>query len=144
MRGLAGRFGPKVACYLDHLGKSLMVRRLEPFHANLGKRLVKSPKVYVRDSGPLHHLPGPRTVNDMLGHPAIGASWEGFYLEQIANGLPAGAALSFYRTAAGAEAVIDNRLPARPLSPSAACPPRAGPCPACARSPRAAARSPGC
>lgn len=98
-----GVSAPTTTRYLDHLCASLMVRRLEPYYANLGKRLVKSPKVYVRDSGLLHSLLGIREVNDLLGHPGTGASWEGFVVEQIANHLPAGATLSFYRTAAGAE-----------------------------------------
>lgn len=89
--------------YLDHLCDTLMVRRLEPYYINLGKRLVKSPKIYVRDSGLLHSLLGIRDENDLLGHPSTGASWEGFVVEQIANHLPSGASLSFYRTAAGAE-----------------------------------------
>ncbi len=89
--------------YHDHLCDALMVRRLEPFHINIGKRLVKSPKVYVRDSGLLHSLLNIQSVNDLLGHPSTGASWEGFVIEQIAAHLPAGASLSFYRTAAGAE-----------------------------------------
>lgn len=89
--------------YLDHLCDALMVRRLEPFHINIGKRLVKSPKVYVRDSGLLHSLLNIQSVNDLLGHPSTGASWEGFVIEQIAAHLPSGASLSFYRTAAGAE-----------------------------------------
>ena len=99
-----GVSAPTVARYLDHLTGSLMLRRLEPYRANLGKRLVKSPKVYVRDSGLLHHLLGLREVNDLLGHPAIGASWEGFVIEQIFGLLDDGAAtVSFYRTAVGAE-----------------------------------------
>jgi len=89
--------------YLDHLCDALMVRRLEPFHINIGKRLVKSPKVYVRDSGLLHSLLNIQSVNDLLGHPSTGASWEGFVIEQIAAHLPSGASMSFYRTAAGAE-----------------------------------------
>lgn len=98
-----GVSSPTVTRYLDHLVQSLMLRRLEPFHANLGKRLVKSPKIYVRDSGLLHYLLGMRQVNDLMGHPSTGASWEGFCVEQICNHLPAGASVSFYRTAAGAE-----------------------------------------
>jgi predicted AAA+ superfamily ATPase len=94
---------PTVTRHLDALCGALMVRRVEPYHANLGKRLVKSPKVYVRDSGLLHHLLGVRAVDDLIGHPAAGASWEGFVIEQICAALPAGAAVSFYRTAAGAE-----------------------------------------
>lgn len=89
--------------YLVHLCDTLMVRRLEPYFINLGKRLVKSPKVYVRDSGLLHSLLGLREVNDLLGHPSTGASWEGLVVEQIANHLPTGATLTFYRTIAGAE-----------------------------------------
>ena len=103
---LAGSLGISASSstrYLDHLCDTLMVRRLEPHFVNLGKRLVKSPKVYVRDSGLLHSLLSIREVNDLLGHPSTGASWEGFVIEQIANHLPSGAALSFYRTAAGTE-----------------------------------------
>lgn len=98
-----GVSSPTVTRYLAHLVQSLMLRRLEPFHANLGKRLVKSPKIYVRDSGLLHYLLGMRNVHDLMGHPNTGASWEGFCIEQIYNHLPAGASVSFYRTAAGAE-----------------------------------------
>jgi uncharacterized protein len=98
-----GVSSPTVTRYLDHLVQSLMLRRLEPYHANLGKRLVKSPKIYVRDSGLLHYLLGMRNVHDLMGHPNTGASWEGFCIEQICNHLPTGAGVSFYRTAAGAE-----------------------------------------
>ena len=89
--------------YLEHLCDTLMVRRLEPHFVNLGKRLVKSPKVYVRDIGLLRSLLSIHEVNDLLGHPSTGASWEGFVVDQIANHLPGGASLSFYRTAAGTE-----------------------------------------
>ena len=94
---------PTVTRWLDHMVGALLVRRLEPFHANLGKRLVKSHKVYVRDSGLLHSLLGLTSVADLQGHPMTGASWEGFVLDHIAAQLPAGALMSFYRTAAGAE-----------------------------------------
>ena len=94
---------PTVARWLDHMTRALLLRRLEPFHAKLGKRLVKAPKVYVRDSGLLHSLLGIGEVNDLLGHPGTGASWEGFCIEQICGLLPADAQVSFYRTAAGAE-----------------------------------------
>jgi predicted AAA+ superfamily ATPase len=70
---------------------------------NVGKRLVKSPKVYLRDSGLLHSLLGIRNVDDLQGNPIAGASWEGFVIDQIAGLAPAGSQLSFYRTAAGAE-----------------------------------------
>jgi predicted AAA+ superfamily ATPase len=89
--------------WLDHMVGALLIRKLEPFHANLGKRLVKSHKVYVRDSGLLHSLLGLTSVADLQGHPMAGASWEGFVIDHIAAHLPAGASMSFYRTAAGAE-----------------------------------------
>jgi len=98
-----GVSAPTVTRWLDHLESALMVRRLTPYSANLGKRLIKSPKVYVRDSGLLHHLLNIRDVNDLLGHPAAGASWEGFVVEQICNQLEFGQVPTFYRTAAGAE-----------------------------------------
>lgn len=98
-----GLAGSTTTRYLDHLCNALMVRRLEPYYINIGKRLTKSPKVYVRDSGLLHSLLGIREVNDLLGHPSTGASWEGFVIEQIAAHVPAGATLSFYRTSAGTE-----------------------------------------
>lgn len=69
--------------YLDLLADALMVRQLQPWHANLGKRQVKSPKVYVRDSGLLHQLLGLETEKALLSHPKIGASWEGFVIEQV-------------------------------------------------------------
>lgn len=101
--------------YLDHLCDTLMVRKLEPYYVNLGKRLVKTPKVYVRDSGLLHSLLGIREVNDLLGHPGTGASWEGFVVEQIAAHLPDGASMSFYRTSAGAELDVVVELGSRKL-----------------------------
>ena len=94
---------PTVNRWLDHMVGALLIRKLEPFHTNLGKRLVKSNKVYVRDSGLLHSLLGLTSVADVQGHPMAGASWEGFVIDHIAAHLPAGASMSFYRTAAGAE-----------------------------------------
>lgn len=69
--------------YLDLLTDAFMIRQLQPYHVNLGKRQVKSPKIYVRDSGLLHQLLGIETVKALLTHPKIGASWEGFVIEQI-------------------------------------------------------------
>ena len=69
--------------YLDLLTDAFMVRQLQPFYANLKKRQVKSPKVYIRDSGLLHQLLGINEPKDLQLHPAIGASWEGFVIEQI-------------------------------------------------------------
>jgi len=103
---LAAGFGvsaPTVAHYLDILEATYMLRRLPPLQANLGKRLVKSPKVYLRDSGLLHALLGIESLNDLAGHPVLGASWEGWVLEQIAQLIGAQWQLSFYRTVSGAE-----------------------------------------
>jgi predicted AAA+ superfamily ATPase len=69
--------------YLDTLTQTLMVRQLQPWHENLGKRQVKSPKIYFRDSGLLHALMGVGTLPELLTHPGCGASWEGFALEQV-------------------------------------------------------------
>lgn len=69
--------------YVDLLTDALMVRQLQPWYANVGKRQVKSPKVYVRDSGLLHQLLGLGSEKALLGHPKVGASWEGFVLEQV-------------------------------------------------------------
>lgn len=89
--------------YLDVLCDAMVVRRLEPFYANLGKRLVKGHKVYVRDSGLLHALLNIASADVLQGHPIAGYSWEGLVVEHIAAQLPEGATLAFYRTAAGAE-----------------------------------------
>jgi hypothetical protein len=108
---LGGASHTTAARYLDVLVDTLMVRRLQPHLANVGKRLVKSPKVYLRDSGLLHALLGLATVRDLQGHPIAGASWEGFVVEQVAAQLPADAQLGFYRTAAGAEIdlIVEHR-----------------------------------
>ena len=103
---LASGFGvsaPTVQHYLEILEATYMVRRLPPLHVNLGKRLVKSPKIYLRDSGLLHALLGIRSLDELAGHPIVGPSWEGWVLEQIAQLLSPQWALSFYRTATGAE-----------------------------------------
>ena len=81
----------------------LLVRRLPPYHRNVGKRLVKSPKTYVRDSGLLHALLGIGDLDALFGHPVIGASWEGFVIENLLAAAPPGTKAGFYRTAAGAE-----------------------------------------
>jgi uncharacterized protein len=93
---------PAVRRYLDALTDALMIRQLQPWFANVGKRLVRSPKVYVRDSGLLHTLLGIGTESALLDHPKVGASWEGFVIEQIAAGMPA-VPLYFWATHAGAE-----------------------------------------
>lgn len=101
--GMTGQSRDGIGRYLDLFVDAMMLRRLEPFFANLGKRLVKSPKVYVRDSGLLHALLNIQSFDDLLGHPVIGHSWEGFVIEQIASDMPAFSEINFYRTAAGAE-----------------------------------------
>ena len=99
-----GMASPKTPeSYLDVLVDAMMVRRLPPFFTNGSKRLVKSPKIYVRDSGILHALLGIVQLKDLQGHPIVGASWEGFVIEQIACNLPIGAQLFYYRTQAGTE-----------------------------------------
>jgi len=100
---LGGVSHSTVGRYLDLLVDALMLRRLPPYFANVGKRLVKSPKVYVRDSGLLHALLGIRSLDDLNGHPVAGLSWEGLIIEQILAALPPLATAGFYRTAAGAE-----------------------------------------
>lgn len=95
--------GTTVGRYLDLLVDLLLVRRLPPWMSNLGKRVVKAPKTYVRDSGICHALLGIRTADTLLGHPVVGVSWEGFVIENIARALPKRAACGFYRTAGGAE-----------------------------------------
>lgn len=105
--------GKTVASYLDLLVDLLLVRRLESWHANVGKRLVKSPKVYVRDSGITHTLLGLATREDVLGHPVAGASWEGFIIETLVAAAPAGTRSNFYRTSAGAEIDLLLTLPGR-------------------------------
>jgi uncharacterized protein len=92
-----------VTRYIDLLVDLLLVRRLPPWHANVGKRLVKSHKVYVRDSGLVHALLGVPTIEQLSGHPVIGASWEGFAIESLLAVLPWRADAFFYRTVAGAE-----------------------------------------
>jgi predicted AAA+ superfamily ATPase len=88
--------------YLDALEQTYMVRRLPPWHANLGKRLVKSPKLYFRDSGLFHTLQGIGTAADLLTHPKLGASWEGFALEEILQSVQPEQAY-FYAVHSGAE-----------------------------------------
>lgn len=89
--------------YIDLFVDLMLVRRLPPLHANVGKRLVKSPKTYVRDSGLVHSLLGISSLEALSGHPVVGASWEGFAIETLLGRLAWPAAASFYRTAAGAE-----------------------------------------
>jgi predicted AAA+ superfamily ATPase len=91
------------ASYLDLLVDLLLVRRLPPWHANLGKRLVKSPKVYVRDSGLVHALLGIADKEALLAHPVVGQSWECFVIENLLACAPDGVRGHFYRSSSGAE-----------------------------------------
>ena len=92
-----------VANYLDLLVDLLLVRRLAPWHSNGAKRLVKSPRIYVRDSGLVHTLLGLPDREAVLGHPVAGASWEGFVIESLVAATAEGTEAYFYRTSAGAE-----------------------------------------
>ncbi|QDA36964.1 ATP-binding protein (plasmid) [Paracoccus liaowanqingii] len=106
-----GVSGQTVGRYLDLLVDLMLVRRLQPWHENVGKRLVKSPKVFVRDSGLVHALLGLGSMESLLGHPVVGGSWEGFCIETLIACAPAGTEPYFYRTAAGAELDLVLRLP---------------------------------
>ena len=97
--------------YIGLLTDLLLVRRLAPFRANIGKRLVKSPKIYVRDSGLLHALLGIGDFNALAGHPVAGASWEGYVIENLLAAAPERTTASFYRTSAGAEVDLVLQLP---------------------------------
>ncbi|MBI5197213.1 MAG: DUF4143 domain-containing protein [Nitrospirae bacterium] len=101
--GSLGLSAPTVQGYLDILEETFMIRRLLPYHPNVKKRLVKSPKVYIRDSGLLHALLRIRTLEDLQAHPSLGSSWEGFVIEQITGLIPRSWEVHFYRTSAGAE-----------------------------------------
>jgi len=111
-RGLAVD-GKTVARYLDLLVDLLLVRRVQPWHANVGKRLVKSPRIFVRDSGVLHALLGIGDLEKLLGHPVAGPSWEGFVIETLIDAAPERAVASFYRTAAGAGIDLLLDIPGR-------------------------------
>ena len=95
--------GVTIGRYLDLMADLLLVRRLQPWTSNLGRRLVKAPKVYVRDSGICHALLGIETLDELLGHPVVGGSWEGFVVENVVGALPRRASWGYYRTAGGAE-----------------------------------------
>ena len=103
---------PTVSTYIDLLSNLLLVRRLPPLHVNVRKRLVKSPKVYVRDSGIVHALLGIPSHDALIGHPIAGASWEGFVIENLLARAPAGTKASFYGTRSGAEMDLVLELPA--------------------------------
>jgi len=103
LAGGLGVSGQTVARYLDIMVDLLLVRRLQPWSSNAKKRLVRSPKVYVRDSGLTHALLSIRNKEELLGHPIVGPSWEGMLIENILTLLPTSVHPWFYRTAVGAE-----------------------------------------
>ena len=107
--------GKTVAKYLDLMVDLLLVRRLEPFHANVKKRLVKSPKTYVRDSGLVHSLLRIENINQLLGHPVAGASWEGHVIETLLRAAPSTCEAGFYRTATKIEIDLVLALPGNRL-----------------------------
>ena len=100
-----------ISSYIDLLVDLLLVRRLPPLHANTKKRLVKAPRIYVRDSGITHALLGLADYNQLSGHPVFGASWEGFVIENLLSVAPTRTKASFYRTSAGAEIDLILELP---------------------------------
>jgi len=105
--------GQTVARYLDLLGDLMFVRRLRPWAANEGKRLVRTPKVYVRDSGIAHALLGLKDFDDVIGHPVVGGSWEGWVIENLLAVAPPATQAFFYRSSAGAEIDLVLELPKR-------------------------------
>ncbi|MEM6397638.1 MAG: ATP-binding protein [Bacteroidota bacterium] len=94
---------PTIQKYLNFFERAYLVRHLPAYHPNLNKRLVKKPKIYLRDTGVMHRLLGISSMSDLLGHPALGGSWETYVIEQIEAVLPDWADLYFYRTQVGAE-----------------------------------------
>ena len=98
-----GLTGPTIKKQIDFLEHAYIVRLLEPFYHNIGKRLVKSPKIYLRDTGLLHSLLEVERFEDLFGNPIIGNSWEGYVIEQIYAVLPETYTLNYYRTQQGAE-----------------------------------------
>ena len=109
-RGL-GVDGKTAAAYLGLLVDLLLVRRLPAWHRNVGKRLVKSPKVYVRDSGIAHALLGIRDKEALLGHPVVGQTWESFVIETLIANAPDGTEAHYYRTSGGNEVDLVLTLP---------------------------------
>jgi hypothetical protein len=112
LAGALALSGQTVARYIDLLVDLMLVRRLQPWSANVGKRLVRSPRVYVRDSGVAHALLGLEGFDNVVAHPLAGGSWEGFVIENLLAAAPTGTSAFFYRTSAGAEVDLLLELPA--------------------------------
>lgn len=115
LAGSLGVSGQTIARYLDLLCDLLLVRRLQPWALQSSKRLVKAPKVYVRDSGLVHALLGLGSQRELLSHPVGGGSWEGWIIENLIACAPPGAQASYYRTAVGAEIDLVLELPGKAL-----------------------------
>lgn len=114
---------PTVRRHLDALTDALVIRQLQPWYANLAKRQVRSPKIYLRDSGLLHRLLGIEEHHQLLGHPKVGASWEGFVLDQILRldlghpwfwGTTAGAELDLFLETGGQRIGVEIKRTDRP------------------------------
>lgn len=111
-----GITAPTVNRYVDFLEGAFLVHRLPAFFINTKKRLVKAPKVYIRDSGLLHQLSGVDNMIALKGHPVVGSSWEGYVVEQIKQMKPSGMDMYYYRTQAGAEYDIVLARGIRPVA----------------------------
>ena len=98
-----GITGTTVKRYLDYLEAAFIVTRLQPYFVNIGKRLIKAPKIYINDSGILHYLLRLRAEKELLNHPAVGASWEGYIVSQVLYAKDSRLDIYYYRTQAGAE-----------------------------------------
>lgn len=101
-----GVTAPTVNRYIDFLEGAFLVHRLPAFYVNIRKRLVKAPKIYIKDSGLLHQLSNLTNMLSLKGHPVVGSSWEGYVVEEVKQLKPAGTDLYYYRTQAGAECDI--------------------------------------
>ena len=107
--------GKTIAKYLDLMVDLLLVRRLQPWHHNTAKRMIKSPKIYVRDSGIVHALLGIHNQESLLSHPVCGGSWEGFIIENILTNVPQNTEAYFYRSSGGAECDLILKFPSQKI-----------------------------
>lgn len=101
--------------YLDLFVDLMLLRRLLPWHSNIGKRMVKSPKLFVRDSGLTHALLGVANFDSLLSNPVVGASWEAFAIETLLNAAPLNTTCGFYRSSNGAELDLVLNIPGKDL-----------------------------
>ncbi len=103
LAGSMGVHAGTIRNYMDLLCGAFMMRRLPPFFSNVKKRLIKSPKIYIRDTGVLHALLNIRTMDELFAHPVFGDSWEGLVVENILSAVPDGVSCGYYRTSNGAK-----------------------------------------